>query len=397
MTALGTEPGALPAVAEDTAARVRAEALDCLQANLAVLADREHGPGTHLRLGARLDFSPAAGAGPLPTVEPTPDAQLARAQELLGLAVTERAQGVPGGEAARAGATLYVIADAYHLPWVPYHGHKHVEHSFLIEPAGDDLAVVDAYHNDTQWGPARPVRRLVTRDRLAQVLDGLPQGVETVRLDRRPLPPAPEPVCVPAGEAAITGYLDAYAEHGDRVAALERFTLETWLLARSRHLHAAYAAERRGTPGSPTPRVREHLERWDGVVEHAYLAFRRVARGRAEPSGVLARAGEALRADGEVFGAGPVPAVGARTDPALRAGVRATVASVLGIAEHLLDDGELTRFPEFGSLRMVEIVERLEQCFGVEFAPEHLVPERLYRIDDLCALVRASPPAATRS
>jgi hypothetical protein len=37
---------------------------------------------------------------------------------------------------------------------------------------------------------------------------------------------------------------------------------------------------------------------------------------------------------------------------------------------------------------MVEIVERLEHEFSVEFAPGDLVPERLHRIDDLCGLVQ---------
>jgi acyl carrier protein len=296
---------------------------------------------------------------------------------------------------------LYVVADAYHLPWVPYFGHKHVEHSFLVEPAGEDVTVVDAYHNDTPWGRARPLRHRLPHDRLARSLAGIPGGVDTVRLVPRALGPAPEATYVRPDEAVITQYLRAYAQHPDRVEALERFTLETWLLARARHLHAAYTAYTAGphgtvpppSPQSPlSPRVREHLERWDGVVEHAYLAYRRVARGRAEPSGVLERAGEALRADGEVFGTGPT---GAGPDPSPRAVVRATVASVLGVAEHLLDDGDFSRFPEFGSLRMVEIVERLEQHFGVEFAPQDLVPEHLGRIDDLCRLVSSSRPAAT--
>lgn len=389
MTALDTGAETAPTVTRTDEPTVRAELLDCLQANLAVLADRHHGPGTHLRLGARLRFAPSSGAG-LPTVEPTPDAQFAAAEEVLGLAVAERDPGVPGGEAARTTVPLYVIADAYHLPWVPYYGHKHVEHSFLIEPDGDGVTVVDAYHNDTQWGRARPVCRRFTRDGLARVLSAAPEGVERVRLLPRLLGPAPDPVCDRPGEAAVSEYLRAYAEHDDRTAALERFTLETWLLARSRQLHTAWAVGRSAS-GAASPTMLSHLERWDGVVEHAYLAYRRVARGRAEPSGVLERAGEALRADGDVFGPGPAPGAAA---PSPRAAVRATVASVLGVAEDLLEDGDLSKFPQFGSMRMVEIVERLEQLFDVDFAPEDLVPERLYHIDDLCSLVGSARPAA---
>src|SRR3954454_15502039 len=39
---------------------LRADALDCLQANLAALADLHPGPGPHLALGSVLAFAPAA-------------------------------------------------------------------------------------------------------------------------------------------------------------------------------------------------------------------------------------------------------------------------------------------------------------------------------------------------
>ncbi|MGI5200391.1 hypothetical protein ACQEU6_02090 [Spirillospora sp. CA-108201] len=38
-------------------------------------------------------------------------------------------------------------------------------------------------------------------------------------------------------------------------------------------------------------------------------------------------------------------------------------------------------------MRMLEIVEALERRFGVEFAPTALLPERLHRMNDLCALI----------
>jgi acyl carrier protein len=311
------------------------------------------------------------------------DEQLADAAELLGLAVTDRMRGVSGPELAAADGPVYVIADAFHLPWLPYYGHKHVEHSFVVEPDADGVAVEDAYHNDTQWGRVRPSRRWYSRVELADVMAALPDGAETVRLAPQPLGPAPEPVRE-LDEGLMEDYLRAYAEHGDRSAALERFMLETWLLARSRRLHGAYAAGLTGAGALPGP-VRDQLARWDSVVEHAYLAFRRVARGRAEPPELLARAGEALHADAVAFGEGPGET--ARTGRPVYGVVRSAVGSVLGVAEHLLEESELTEFPEFSSLRMVEIVERLEHEFSVEFAPGDLVPERLHRIDDLCGLV----------
>ncbi|WP_149828632.1 acyl carrier protein [Streptomyces tailanensis] len=166
-------------------------------------------------------------------------------------------------------------------------------------------------------------------------------------------------------------YLRGYAEHPDRRAALDAFTLETWLLARSRRLHAAYLEEFSGAPMKEP--VRRHLEGWDGLVEHAYLAFRRVDRGRAEPPGLFERAAAALRGDTAVFGAG--------------AAVREVVASVLGIDESALTAGKLTDRPEFNSIRMVEVVEILEERFAVEFAPADLVPENLQSIEGLCSLL----------
>ncbi|NUV64338.1 acyl carrier protein [Streptomyces sp. CAI-85] len=357
-----------------TAFPAHAQHLDCLQANLALLADRHHGTGTHTRLGAvphhpprPLDDGPLAG---LLTVEPTLDQQLADAAALLGLDVTDRRRSGPGEVPDTAGGPLYVVADAYHLPWVPYHGTKHVEHSFLVDDdgGGDTLLISDGYHNDTQWGRARPARLPYGREEFATLLKALPDGAETVRFTPRPLGAPPEPGHVPAPPPE---YLPGYAEHPDRRAALEAFTLETWLLARARRLHAVYREERRGA-GLPEP-VREHLQRWDALVEHAYLAFRRVDRGRAEPPGLFERAAEALAQDAVAFGAG--------------AAVREVVASVLQIDEAALGDRDLTVHPEFNSIRMVEVVEILEDRFAVEFDPADLVPENLQSVAGLCALL----------
>ncbi|MFG2942373.1 acyl carrier protein [Streptomyces sp. NPDC048282] len=357
-----------------------AQHLDCLQANLALLADRHHGTGTHTRLGAVLRCAPRPlTGGPLAgllTVEPTLDQQLTDATAVLGLDVTDRRPPAPGEVPDTADGPLYVVADAYHLPWVPYHGTKHVEHSFLVDDdGGDTLLISDAYHNDTQWGRARPLQLPHARDDFAALLKTLPDGAETVRFTPRPLGAPPEPGYVPGPPPE---YLRGYAEHPDRRAALEAFTLETWLLARARRLHAAHLEEQRGA-ALPEP-VREHLQRWDGLVEHAYLAFRRVDRGRAEPPGLFERAAEVLAGDSVAFGAG--------------AAVREVVASVLQIAEKDLGEGDLTFHPEFNSIRMVEVVEILEERFAVEFDPADLVPENLQSVAGLCALLnRALDPA----
>ncbi|MEV0704762.1 acyl carrier protein [Saccharopolyspora sp. NPDC050389] len=346
---------------------VRSNLLDCMQANLAVLADRHHGPGTHLNLGAALRFRWRAEQ--LPTVEPTLEQHLADAETLLGLRVTD--ERTVTGEiltaAVQPGAQAYVIADAYELPWVPYFRQRHMEHSFLLSAEG---TVVDAYANDTQWGPATPGSWQFPDLRLAgaaQILHFAPEA-------------APNPVAA-VDDGDFEEYLAAYQSYPNRVSALDRLTLETWLLARSRKLHAAFRRHR-GLPLRAA--LDEHLSRWDGLVEQTYLAYRRVARGRPEPTIVVERFREALAADRDVFELG---------DEGWRRSVAGVVASVLDVAEQQLLGGvSFTSLPRFSSFRLVEIVERLESELGADIDAADLLPENLHRLDDLCQVIR--PPAA---
>jgi acyl carrier protein len=361
---------------------VHAELLDCVQANLAVLADHHHWPGAHLNLGATLRFHWRNEPGGLPTVERSLAEQVAVAEDLLGLVVRDRATvtGAELVEAVRPGDLVYVVADAYELPWVPYFGQRHMDHSFLLAA---DFTVVDAYANETPWGTAAPGRWKLTRDQLAV------REAEVIHFGRASAGPA-RPV-VSVEDASVEGYLAAYDSHADRLRALERLTLETWLLARSRKLHARFR-EHDGFP--PDAEQRAHLGRWDALVEQTYLAFRRVARGRGEPAGLVGRLGDMLDADRAVFGGLAAsrhkPATvhnGPCTTEALRRTVASVVGAVLGVPDaRLLDGVEFTSLPRFSSFRLVEIIERLEGELGVELDPADLVPENLHRVDDLCRI-----------
>ncbi|MDG4820136.1 MULTISPECIES: acyl carrier protein [unclassified Micromonospora] len=394
-------------------ATIRAELLDCVQVNLAVLADRWHGTGTHLRLGASLELRPRPGADGLPTVEPAVREHLAEATDRLGVGWCEPGAGhrpatptTPDTGPLRHtdGAGLvaevtehglcYVVADAYHLRWVPYHGQRHIEHSFLIEPDGSGFAVTDAYHNDTPWGAARPGRWTLTGAELAAAV---PDGAVVAGPVPGELPAAPQPGYA-VDAATVDAYVDAYRAYPDRVVALDALTLQTWLLARQRRLHAAYRAAHRG--GAETAAEAAQLARWDRVVEQTYLAARRVQRGRPEPAGLLATFAEALDTDRSVFAAAPArpappAAVAGTVRPELSAEVTEVVRSVLQLDDTgpgLTAATALDTVPSFSSFRMVEIVDRLEQRFRIEFHPDDLVPERLHRVADLCEIVlRASP------
>ncbi|KUN76063.1 hypothetical protein AQJ64_39935 [Streptomyces griseoruber] len=366
------------------------ELFDCLQVNLAVLADRWHGAGTHVRLGATLHFRPEIGANGLPTVARSVEQHLADARSVLGIAVralhrTPATAGIPLAEGC------YVVSDAYHLPWIPYFQQRHMAHSFLAEADGtDDVSVVDGYHNETPWGSARPglwtlpaqvFRAAVPSPALVAELEPAAEG-----------PGAAAAALDLAGPEAVDAYVDAYARHPDRTAALSQLTLETWFLARSRRLHAAFRA--RFGP-SPDTAVDAHLQAWGALTEQTYLAVRRVERGRTEPPALLPRLREQLHADGVVFGSAPAAGELAGSPGARGAELRGTVAgvaaAVLGTAaEPLLNGQLLSEVPRFSSFRIVEIVERLEEELHFEFDADDLVPENLHDIDAICAIVRRS-------
>jgi acyl carrier protein len=350
---------------------------DCVQVNLAELADRFHGEGTHLALGRVLRFWPRPGADGLPTVEPRVDAHVSESADLLGLRVTRREQ-ITAADDLEPGAGCYVVADAYHLPWVPYHHNQHLEHSFLVEPAGNGVTVVDGYHNDTQWGAARPGRWTLGH---AELAEALPEGALTFTLVAGDLPAERTPLV----ELADAGtFVATYADHPDRVRALRGLTLQTWLLTRSRRLHAA-------AMGLDTDTVRAHLAEWDALAKQVYLASRRVSAGRAEPRALFPRLAECLAADHTAFGGTVATAAESTVDivevpPELRESVAAVIGTVLGTGpaegDHALGD-----IPGFSSFRMMEIVERIESDLGVEFAAEDLVPEKLTHVDGLCRAV----------
>ncbi|MGR4880121.1 hypothetical protein ACIPUC_11880 [Streptomyces sp. LARHCF249] len=364
---------------------VHTELLDCIQVNLAVLADHHHGPDTHLRLGAALRWHDRPGPHGLPTVDPSLDQRIAEAEQLLGLKVRSRTRltGADLAAAVRArGTTHYVVADAHAMPWLPYHGRRHMDHSFLLAAGPDGFHVADGYRTDTPWGPAVPGHWQYGADAVAGI-----ERAEVIEWAPRPLDATGPRPAYDGGDPAP--YLAAYADHPDRAAALEQLASETWLLARARALHARWRA-RLSLPVDP-----EHTRRWDLVVEQSYLAHRRVARGRTEPPGVLDRLAAALDADAAAFA---TPAPQAPADPALRDAVADIAAAVLDAPrQRLLDGAEFAAFPTFSSFRLVELIERVERDLDVELDADELIPENLRRVEDLCQIASrplAAAPAA---
>ncbi|MEV7078339.1 hypothetical protein AB0N88_07335 [Streptomyces sp. NPDC093516] len=272
---------------------VRTGILDCVQVNLAVLADRRHGPGRHLALGAKLRFRPRPGPDGLPTVDPPPEDQLREGAALVGLRPDAFARRVPADglrALAERAPVVYAVADSYDMPWLPYAGRAHMEHSFLAGTHPDGAEVEDAYDNETAWGPARPGRWTYPWERL-------PTASFACALTPVPAHRAPRPELCLDDPAA---YVEAYTAHPDRLAAARRLTAETWLLTRARHLHAAY----REHLGERLDAA-EHLRRWDRLTATAFIAQRRAERGRPVPGGLLPELASLLTADREVFAVRP--------------------------------------------------------------------------------------------
>ncbi|WP_338675257.1 phosphopantetheine-binding protein [Streptomyces sp. SCSIO 30461] len=294
--------------------------------------------------------------------------------------------------AVQPGAPCYAVADAYEMPWLPYHRQRHMDHSFLLlapEGADDAWTVVDAYDNDTPWGAVKPGAWTLTADQLA--------GLGEVELFRiAPGSRAGERPRLRVEHARMDDYLAAFDQGADREGVLHRLTGDAWLLARSRTLHALFVAD-----AELDEETVRHLERWNQLVTHTYVAYRRVARGRPEPPGLVDRLAELLEADQNVF-----PATGAPTAPHAAAGltrdavtdsvaaqVAEVVAAVLGGDPGSLDAGtDLRTIEGFSSFRMVDIIESLEARLGVEFDSDDLVPENLRSDEGLCRVVRGAAP-----
>ncbi|MEU6037808.1 hypothetical protein ABZ801_20605 [Actinomadura sp. NPDC047616] len=312
--------------------------LDCWEVTLAMALLVQGCRDVRSVLGSQWWFAyePGGGAAPLLDFE----AQQDRCASLAGLRPrSERA--AEGGLAAAceralaSGRVPMVVTDAYLLPWCPYAGRKHVEHSFVVtavDGSPPTLRVADGYDNRTEWGDARP-------------LDTTVDAALTAVLERDPatrlvtLVPEPPDAGVPGraelfhanlavlGDWAASEPYKAFVEEHCRadvdLAAFDRFCEACWTIERRRGLYATWLDDLAAEPGAPVPaelggRFREEVvARWSEVNRFAYLALRRLRAGR-RPSGGLAdlvtAAAEAERALATALAAGRAgaPAEGER-------------------------------------------------------------------------------------
>jgi len=384
-----TSPDWVPAAAhrwETALSGLHADALDCLQSTLALIADEAHGADTHLALGARVRFPTRHRDGAIHVQSSLPE-RLDEAVDLLGLriAAPHGPVGAPHVRRRLAEAgPLYVVADAYDLPWVPYTGHRHMSHSFLLEEGPAGYTVVDAYHNDTEWGPARPGAWTASTEALDAALSG---GALTTVVEAGPTPPQIDRATVLAQNAAraqaaapdIEGYVFAVRTRMDRPEVIERLVLDVWLLGRERLLHAAWLG---GHPAAAE--VAASAEAWQRLAAQSYLAMRRALRGGPRSDAVLDDMAHQLHADAALVTRLAVMPVTGR-DSVVRV-VRDALRHTLEVDDHAIDRVDSLRaLPGFNSFRLVDIIDQIERRLGVRM-PADASANDLFDLNGLCRL-----------
>jgi len=290
-----------------------AELLDCYDDNLQVLA--RHAGAADVRTPFARDWGfTARGAEREPDFFREPVER--RLREDTGLAVTWHPALRSGVEACAAlladGRPVLMLADAYEMPWLPYAGNAHMTHSLVIDAIdGDTVAIADAYHNDTAWGPARPCRTTIDTARLADLFDD-DARIATLETGGPPAPPDPVEVVRANAEAldvsALRCYTDKVRRELDDRAATEALALACWLGVRSRTRYGRWLGELAGRDPVVAPvAARFHDEvvpAWRQASQRAYIARQRAERGRAVPAGAFdALAGPVADAEAAAAGA----------------------------------------------------------------------------------------------
>jgi amino acid adenylation domain-containing protein len=281
--------------------------LDCFDDNLQALL-RHHGAAdVRSPFASQWHFAFDEGRPRgLPGVVRTPVVDAIR--EATGWAL-QALPATPGDAAAACvveldrGRPVLAIGDAYAMPWLPYCGHEHMDHSFIVDgvsATGDRLTIADAYTNKTSWGEATPGRAELPAGDIEAVLDGSDgwRGGWLHVLERRGPGAGPQPprAAIRANatalltelreRAALQRFHAFHAARVDDLAGVRDFTLACWIVARSRAAHALWLADVAGDVLAGEYRERV-ASAWQRAMEFSYLMERRVRAGRPAPRSAL--------------------------------------------------------------------------------------------------------------
>lgn len=282
--------------------RIASAHLDCVSDTLALLLAARGVADVLSPFGCDWRFDLVASGGRLGVALPPPDLD-DRIAERTGYRPLWTSVGPQAFEqwrrALSEGSAISVVADAYHLPWVPYAGHEHMEHGFVVEgidssSGGSAVYVVDPYDNATEWGRAVPQCAETTLATLEPALHGARWCVLKPTAADDPADPV-DPIATVVGNArAIAASDERYQAFAAQYAtmdeaALHHLALQTWLLQRNRALHAQWLATNKTiwVRTTAADRFAPVPQSWQRAAESAYLALRRVRTGRAVPAGAM--------------------------------------------------------------------------------------------------------------
>jgi hypothetical protein len=274
--------GETPSAWSGILAGIRADSLDCFQTSVSVISDWFHGSGSYVQLGARvrhsLRFDPDGTV-----LEWSTRDRLREASAFLGIEVAGHRESTIDGvlrDVVQASTPAYVVGDTFHLPWLPYAGHEHMDHSFVLHADGDAAYVVDAYGNSTPYGVALPGIWAID-DAWRRRLATLPVTAFTVRAAA--LRPADPLDCLRANvtsldatASAVEGYIDELREAG--VARIAPVVRSIWLGGRQCHLHGLWL-RRAGASARIVDECAARESAWRELATHSYVLFRRLQRG----------------------------------------------------------------------------------------------------------------------
>lgn len=198
-----------------------------------------------------------------------------------------------------------VLGDAFFMPWQPYFGHEHLEHSFLIDGISPDrrfIHIVDAHENQTEWGKAQPVATELPSLALQVILDlehESEQQKTCIMLEPTDRDPKTcvRDILLTNSRQIRTAYdqrqFHTFAQYYHRlmpdVKGAKALELALWLIGRSRALHSLWlrdlAANSPELLPAGYPELYEHqvVSPWKRAGEQSYLMLRRIVRGRPFP------------------------------------------------------------------------------------------------------------------
>ncbi len=295
--------------------------LDCLNDNLAVLLDHLGAPDTRTPFACQwyFDFDPAdADHGPIlanlsveDLIREQTGCTLHKYQFERGRAVEQCSTFVKDGQ------PVLVFGDAYLMPWLPYFGREHMEHSFIVDGISADhklLHIVDAYTNRTEWGMAAPTETCLPAlglEPITQDFDSPHRGSFWIMQQTATATPADvgallkrnaEQMRVQArSDGPLALFCQHYAQAITDVPAVKAFTLACWLVARARAYHQLWLSDiARAQPDLLDQRfvdlfAQDVVQPWQRVSEFAYILFRRVSQGRKPPDTCFQMLAETVR------------------------------------------------------------------------------------------------------